>query len=350
MKTKFITLLCLACVVLIFVTEAAVFAKTGAAASLLPKIREPQRGNSIYGMVFSPSGQPVSDVYVELQNEFYSTIRREKTDASGRFTFNGLSAGKYKIKILSLGTNYLPHEEEVQLISINRGAVSTPISEYLEIRLRLDKRKVNSETGGAGSVVFAQEVPEKARKLYEKGIKELNKESAADLGDLKKAIEIFPTYFLALERLGIEHVRRKEYEAALPFLIKALEVNNRSSAVYYSLGLACFHLNHLNESLEAFRAVTILSPQLPQGHLWHGTLLYRTGSFNAAEKSLLRAKELAKESPNPEIHWQLALLYNRTKRNKLAVEELETFIRLKPEEAEKEEIKNLIAKLRAEKN
>jgi tetratricopeptide (TPR) repeat protein len=321
--------------------------KTGESASHTPKTRQPQTRNTINGTVFNPSGQPVSDIYVELQNEFYSTISREKTGSSGRFVFNGLPSGRFKIKVLSLGTNYLAHEEEVQLMSISRGDVHTPVNEYVEIRLRLDKRKVNTESGGGtASSVFAQEVPEEARKLYEKGVKELEQQNDSDLSNLKKATEIFPTYFLALERLGIEYVKRKQYEFALPFLIKAIEVNNRSASVYFSLGLSAYHLKHFKEASEAFRAVTVLSPKLARGHLWYGTVLYRDGNFAAAEKSLLRAKELSKDLPIPEIHWQLAMLYNRTKRNQQAINELETFLKLQPENAEKEEIKNLIAKLR----
>ncbi len=324
------------------------FSISGATTSINAKSAPSQSRNTIYGTVFNESGQPVPDIYVELQNEYYSTLGREKTGASGRFTFSGLSSGKFKIKVLSLGTNYLPHEEEVQLMSISRGDNNTPVTEYLEIRLRLDKRKVNTQPGGTPTTVFAQTVPEEARKLYEKGINDLNKQSDADLDSLKKAVEIFPTYFLALERLGVEYVRRKQYKEALPFLIKAVEVNNRSASVYYSLGLACYHLAHFNEAAEAFRAVTILNPQLAQGHLWYGTVSYRQGKFADAEKSLLRAKELSKDSPIPEAHWQLALLYNRTKRNQQAIKELEAFLRLQPENAEKEEIKELIAKLRAE--
>jgi tetratricopeptide (TPR) repeat protein len=345
MRQKIIIILCLICFISISGAMAPVYAKTESA-SLVPKTRQPQNRNSIYGTVFGDSNQPVSDIYVELQNEFYSTLGREKTNASGRFVFNGLTAGKFKIKVLALGTNYLPHEEEVQLISISRGAIHTPISEYLEIRLRLDKRRINTQSAGAASVVFAQEVPEEARKLYEKGVKELEQQNDSDLSNLKKATEIFPTYFLALERIGIEYVKRKQYQDALPFLIKAVEVNNRSASVYFSLGLAAYHLKHFKESGEAFRAVTILSPQIVRGHLWYGTVLYQDGKFGGAEKSLLRAKELSKNMPIPEVHWQLAMLYNRTKRNQQAIDELETFLKLQPENAEKEEIKNLIAKLR----
>jgi tetratricopeptide (TPR) repeat protein len=346
MPQNTIIILCLVCFIFTFAMPQPISCKTGESASHIPKTRQPQNRNTINGMVFDPSGQPVSDIYVELQNEYYSTVAREKTKTSGRFVFSGLGSGKFKIKVLSLGTNYLSHEEEIQLMSISRGDIQTPVNEYVEIRLRLDNRKVNTENGGAASSVFAQEVPEEARKLYEKGVKELEKQENSDLSSIKKAVEIFPTYFLALERLGIEYVKRKQYEAALPFLIKAVDVNNRSASVYFSLGLSAYHLKHFKEAGEAFRAVTILSPQLARGHLWYGTVLYQDGNFAGAEKSLLKAKELSKNLPIPEVHWQLAILYNRTKRNQQAINELETFLKLQPENAEKEEIKNLIAKLR----
>jgi len=83
--------------------------------------------------------------------------------------------------------------------------------------------------------------------------------------------------------------------------------------------------------------------------LIHGTLLRITENYTDAEKALLKADTLAKKK-NSEIHWQLALLYNRLNRNQDAINELETFLKLEPEAPDKKKIQDLIAKLKGSAN
>ena len=77
-------------------------------------------------------------------------------------------------------------------------------------------------TANSGAV-FVQEVPEQARKEFERGSELLEKTDQRREGveTLKKAIEIFPLYFAALELLGTEYVKQQEYEPAIPVLTKA---------------------------------------------------------------------------------------------------------------------------------
>lgn len=348
-KNSLINILICGLTIVVFGTP--VFAKTDSSAAF-PAKNVRQNGNTINGMIYDPTGRPASQIYVELLNELSTTVARTRTDGGGRFYFNGLSYGRFRVKVLTLGTNYLPYEEDVQLVNVSQSGIQTPVNEYLEIKLRFDKDKSNNAVdyggGASAGVIFAQDIPKEARKLYEKGAKELDDKKSDDLESLKKALEIFPDFYLALDRLGVEYVRRGQYETALPFLIKAVEVNERSFSSFYSLGMACLYLNHLKESVEAFRATTIISPQSPYANFWYGVALRQNGNFERAEKSLLRANELSKKSPIADVHWQLALIYNRTNRNKEAIAELEMFLKLKPDNPDKAQVESLIARLRAE--
>ncbi len=99
MKRKLILLLCLICLGSISAAVKPINARAGeSASSLIPNARLAQNRNSIYGVVFDPSGQPVSEIYVELQNEFYSTIGREKTSASGVSFLAGFPPASLKLK------------------------------------------------------------------------------------------------------------------------------------------------------------------------------------------------------------------------------------------------------------
>lgn len=296
-------------------------------------------------MVWDPYRKPVADVYVELQNELFSTLGRVRTTSSGRFSFIVSKQGNYIVKVLASGTNFLDASEVVEIVNVTQGGSD---SQYVDIYLKFDKRKINTGLTGITEAVFVQEVPPEARKLYQSGVKEISDNKTSGFEKLEEALKIFPNYYDALNTLGREYVQRREYQKSLPYLIKSIDVNQRSFSSFYALAYACYQLNHRPEGLEAARAATILQPASVNAQLLYGTLLRLDGSNEKAEKTLLQAKSLSKNLPVPEIHWQLALLYNKLGRNKEAADELETYLKILPDAKNKKEIKELIAKLRKE--
>ena len=306
--------------------------------------------NRIEGIVWSPERQPVPDIYVELLNDSYSSAGRVRTSSSGRFTFTGMPAARYTVKVLTGGSIYLEHTESIDLVTYTnrQSGLSSSDAVYLDIYLKYDKRKVNVGVRETTAAVFVQQVPDEARRLYRQGAKELSEKNETGIERIEQALQIFPDYFDALNILGREYTERKEYKKALPLLVKSIEINQRSFSSFYALAYALYKLNHRPEALEAARGAQILGPNSVNAKLLYGTLLRLDEKYEGAEESLLKAKKLAEESPTPEIHWQLALLYNRTNRNKQAAEELKTFLKLKPDAADKEEIKKLIVKLQTE--
>lgn len=312
-----------------------------------------QTGNTISGFVFdAKTRQPVADIYVELLNEVYIAVRRVKTDGGGRFFFAGMPAGTFTVKILPYGTNYSEAEQEAIVTNFRVGNNVSSDNVYLDFYLRLDSRKVNFGELNPAGVVFAQDIPSDAKKLYEKAVSQFEKNKEIELAfeNLKKAITIFPTYYLALNRIGIEYVRRNQFYESLPYLIKSIEVNGKSFTSFYALGIAAYSLKSWKEASEAFRATTILAPQSALAHLKYGMVLRIDGNYKEAEKSLLKAKDLTKNSPVEDIHWELGLLYEKTGRFKEAADELETYLKVadvkKVEQKKIDTIKNLIVDLR----
>lgn len=301
--------------------------------------------NRIDGIVWSPNRQPVSDVYVELQNDFYSTVSRIRTSSSGRFSFLVAQQGNYFIKVIASGTNYLDAIEPVEIVNI---APSSSDSVYVDIYLKFDKRKINIGLSGVTEAVFVQDVPDQARRLYENAVKNFSDNNDKGFEEIEQALKIFPNYYNALVRQGQEYVQRKEFQKSFPYLIKAIDLNQRSFTGYYSLGYAAFQSNHQPEARKAALAATTLQPKSINAQLLYGTVLRVDGSFQEAEKALLLAKNLSKDSPIAAVHWQLALLYNRIGRNNEAVDELLAYLKIDPNGENKKEIKDLIAKLRKE--
>ncbi len=307
------------------------------------------QNNSINGRVYdAQTRQLLPDLYVELQDQLGLTLGRSKTDSAGRFFFGRLGSGEFNVKIITFGTNYQETIQSVRLLSMPtvRGRLSTDVA-YVDVYLKLDPRRAVSGTGGVTGVVFAQEVPDEARKLYKKGAGELDDKKDAGLESLKKAVEIFPTFYDALDRLGSEYVLRKQYEEAAKYLIRAIDVNRRSYSSYYALGVASYNLKNLPAAIEALHAATVINPNSVNAQLFYGMVLRIDGSYEKAEKALLQAKALAKSSPVAEIHWQLGLLYEKTERPRQAADELELYLKAAPKGTNTEQVKKLIEQLRA---
>ncbi len=301
----------------------------------------------IEGQVFDEAHTPLADVYVELLNETNSVMANKKTDGSGRFTFTGIaSVGRFQVRALPIGKDLLGETKEVEIVAGLSGGSNDVI--FVEFVLRLDKRFAKPVSEKPPEAIFAQDIPPDAKKSYSMGVSILDKNDPSGVTDLEKAIAMFPTYFDALSRLGKEYLIRSDFENAYPYLIRAIDVNPRSYSSFYGLGYSFYKLNKIAAGLTAAEACTILSPEAAAGHLLYGTLLRLDSKLPEAEKELIKAKTLNKR-PNPEIHWQLSLLFNRMKRNKETIAELETFLKLSPDAPDKKKIEDMIVKLKAVK-
>src|SRR5688500_16915547 len=187
-----------------------------------------QGSNPIRGVVFGLQRSPVPDATVELLDEFSRLVSRGRTDGSGLYRFAGLGPGNYIVRVLPYETEYLEQEQRVEFYNpisqpnaiTGEARVRGFFHEVLDFYLKLDKNAASIT-----DVVYAQEVPPAARKLYDRSLSDLrNGREAEALSGLKAAIQAFPRYYAALERLGTEYLRLKHFEAAQILLNAAAEV------------------------------------------------------------------------------------------------------------------------------
>lgn len=296
----------------------------------------PQAG-LVSGHVTDDRRNPLAEFQVELLNDMESVIRRTKTDSSGLYIFRGLAHGIFQIRVQTYGTDYIGQTQRVQL-------ERTRSTEKVDFVLFSKQTSVSNSGRG---VIFVQEVPELARKEFERGASLLKKDDQKEAGiaRLEKSIQAFPEYFEALEMLGSEYVLRQNYEKAVPLLAKAVEVNRQSYHSHYVLSLAHYNLKQSAPAIDLARRAIVLNPKSANANLLLGMLLRQTGKLSEAEPYLKDANQLA-ESKSADVHWQLALLYNQLKRYREAADELESFLKIQPDAKDKELIRKLIERLR----
>jgi len=320
-------------------------------ASILALAGVPQGRNTINGTVFNESHRPVADAYVELLDDYNSTLGRSKTDGSGHFTFNGLIDGRYKVKVVPYGTDYLEQTQDVVLASGSAIAGSGSARENVDFYLKVNERASYGPFAVGPRVVFVQDVPPAARKLYEDGVGFLKaKKEKEGFESLKKSLELFPNYYSALDRLGAEYAIRgttdRSYlEAGLILLTKAVEVNPRGLHSLFGLGWTQYQLGLNAEAIESLTQATTVYGKSPDAYLWLGKALKRAAMQDRAEAAFKRANELS-NGKGADIHWEMAGLYRDQKRYKEAADELELFLKNESKAADAEKIKALIKQLR----
>lgn len=308
-----------------------------------------QNRNAINGIVTDTSNRPLYRIRVELLDEVEMSIGQTYTDTTGRYSFKGLSTGTFIVKAHSDGT-HVGRSIRVSIYAARIGGGSH--YEQLDIVLKTrDEIKGNAVPSNSGPA-FAQDVPENARKTYERAVKQLDDNKQADQGmnSLKEAINLFPSYFLALERLGVEYVKRQQYEPARDVLAKAAEINPNGASCLYALGVSRFYLQQMSGAIESLRRSLVLAPESPNAALTHfylGLAFWNSGKHADAEPHLKKAYQLGGNSIPPDIHMHLAKYYSDVKRYKEAADELELFLKLASDARDAEKIKNLIKQLRA---
>ncbi len=308
-----------------------------------------QGRNAINGVVIGQGREPLNRIRIELQNEMEMMVAYTYTDPTGRYNFRNLSQGVFIIKVHSDG-KYAGQSVRVVMQSIRNNGASH--YEQVDFILRELAEKKNSVSSNGIRTTFVQEVPERARKAYERGIKQLEtgREKAAGVAALQEALTIFPKYYDALERLGVEYVKSEQYEEARQLLTLAVGINRSGAPSFYGLGVAQFHTGHTEETIQSLRTAIILAPEssnLAFEHFYLGLACWKLNRHGDAEPHLKKAAEIGGNSIPPDVHMYLAQYYSESGRNQEAASRLELFLKLVPNAQDAEKIRGLINKLKA---
>ena len=305
--------------------------------------------STIAGTVYDKQRNFLPEIELELLDDYYRVVPggRTRTDGVGRFQFAGLDDGRYTVRVFAFRYDFEDQEMPVEVRTTNiRGGQG---SGYFTQDFYLVPKKGGLKDAEL-SVVFAQEIPANAKKLYDRAINDIsNKRTKEGIIELNEAVQLFPTYYLALHELGRELFIMKKYETAIPYFFKAAEVNPKSATSFYYLGFALFNLGkeYNKAAITSLNQAHFLAPASIQVLYVMGKVERSEGKYEDAEKHLLQAKKLSKTSV-PEIHKELAQLYgNDMKKYKEAADELELYLKSSKKNNEDEKkIKKVIDDLR----
>ncbi|MEQ1605523.1 MAG: tetratricopeptide repeat protein [Pyrinomonadaceae bacterium] len=303
-----------------------------------------QSTSRITGQVFGANRRALADVYVELRNDVESVIQRAKTNGSGSFTFSNLTAGRYSVRVRPFGTDYEEQTQDVELVT-SVGSRNVADIQYKEFYLKA--RRDTKGKPGAPQVIFAQEIPEAAKTSYDRAVVDLAA-NRTDVGvaGLEQAIKLFPDYFLALDRLGVEFLKQQRFVDAALYFDRACTINSKSSNSWYGLAFARYAQKQIPGAIDAAKKAADISPDSADINLMLGIAQRQGRNYIDAEKAMLKAKKLS-NGLLADASWNLALLYvYNLKNTRLAADELENYLKVKPDHPDAEKIKRLIGQLR----
>lgn len=305
--------------------------------------------NSITGMIFDGNRRAVSQIDVDLLDEYERFMRTSKTNGSGLYMFQGLRGGVYYVQVRTDGTNYKAAKERIQIGQTNMTNTTTGGTsggEVAQVNFSLEFKRTGGESPVSNEVVFAQNVPQEAETSYKNALKSLEKGNQAEgVEMLKSAVGIFPDYFLALDRLGNEYLAQNKYAEAENVFSKALAINPKSFSGSYGLAAAQYKLEKRAEAAKALESAIVLNPASINSFYLLGKIRRDLKEFDQAGQNLKKADDLSK-GKLPDIHWELALLYYyNLNRFDDAANELELYLKTNPK-ADKEQINKLIKEMR----
>lgn len=305
---------------------------------------EAQTVYELEGTVYGPDSKAMANVTVTLQNHAGAQIDQDITKSDGRYRFAGVLAGTYYIAVKPPDAGLQQLRQRIELI--NTGVNVTNYSkERYDFSLNHTAAAQKSAVVGT---VFAQAVPPAAEKEYLSAVTSISKgEGETAIEKLNNALKIFPTYFLALQQLGLLYIDTEKDRLALEPLTKAVQVNSRSALSHLGLGMAYVNLGQPKEAIKQLNEALALDRRDFRCYLYLGMALIDTGKLDEAEKALKEAYAIGGPNLARTAHLHLASIYSTRKEYQKAINELETYLRENPKAPNASKIQEAIAKMKA---
>jgi len=296
-------------------------------------------GNAITGTILLPSGQRLQRrVTIRLQT-MTKGDRVTTTDEYGKFAFRGLINGEYQI-IIDKEKDFEPYRQSVDI----RQFRGTPPQVYT-LNIRLNAKEEIKPKPGVLNAELAN-VPERALAHFNTATEQAkNNEHQAAIEELKLAIKEYPKFMLALNELGVQYLKMNQPQNADEAFQAALKIDPDAFPALINRGIANVMMERYGEAVPILRKALKKNDQSAVGHYFLGQAMANLGLFNDAEKELVASLTLGKEEMK-EAHRILAIIYSARGDKKQAADHLEEYLKLAPNVADAEKLREKIRQLR----
>ena len=295
---------------------------------------------SIVGKVVLPNGGSVNET-VRISLETLRGIRSSGfTDNQGQFSFRGLAPGSYQVVVEADKTRF---DIVTVRVEVFPGGPSV-------LTIILKERNSSAEARKGRSTVSATElntaIPAKAQKEFERA-SSASKEGKTEeaIVHLRKAIEIYPSYLMAYNDLGVQLLAQGKLDEALAELRRALALDPKAFNPNLNIGIVLVHQQNFLEAAEWLRKALSLESNSPAARLYLGKALSGMDDSDGAARELKTAHDLGGPAYAVAL-FDLGQIYMSRGDRKLAVETFEQYLAEDPKAANAAEVRKLIEILR----
>jgi tetratricopeptide (TPR) repeat protein len=263
------------------------------------------------------------------------------TRPEGQFVFNMVREGDYIIETFDT-ENFEASSTNVPVRPIIRGRPEV-FRVFVDIQLKAAPDRM---APGVLAADVDLKVPKDAQKNYRAGMKALNDgDLAGGIKSLKKAVELFPSYYAARLAWGQEMRKQKRYEEAAEVLEPLGQIAPRRAEPRIARAAALLALEDREKAIQELRVAVHLEENNWEGQFYLGWALLEVNGTEA-ELHLKRALDLD-ERKAVRAHLALARLAHSQSQRQLAIQHLDIFLALAPDSNDAESARVLVAHLRS---
>lgn len=294
------------------------------------------------GSVSLPDGKPAARVKVKISGMTGLNIEVQ-TDDQGRYQFFNIPNGRYRL------TAYHP-ADPTSTSDATEADTSRSSGNRLIVHLYIRPKPTTKPESKPGIVSLAeatQRIPNEAKKVYEQGVKlKADKKLDQALKSFTRAVEIFPEYFQALAGRGEVHIAQNQSAIAAEDFSRALQLNENYEPALRGAGYCKLEQQQFEDAIKYLERAIAVEPNVVDSHLFLGIANLSLNRREAAERALRQALKLD-AALAVTAHIYLADMYARQQQYLEAADELQIYLKARPNAPNAAKLKVTEAELRA---
>jgi tetratricopeptide (TPR) repeat protein len=298
----------------------------------------------VRGKVLDPSGKPIGEVTIKFEfqcevTQFYTA----KTNAKGEYIHIGIRPGKYRLTPSKEG--FRPVEYAYYDIQVTAG--DRPI--------QVDMKMEPVPSAPAASAAPAQQQDESTATTTTDAQTTLAKEAEAAVTllnsgkvneavtALEKLVAANPGTAALHYNLGVAYERRDQYEKAREQYEEAIKAKPDFGDAFLAIGNTFMAQKNFNDAITPLVKAVELLPQ-NYGAAYNLGASYANGGMYAEAEGAFR-KAVTINPKEPYVHQQLGMALLGQSKKAEGIAELQKYLELNPNAADKAEILDLIKSL-----
>lgn len=162
-------------------------------------------------------------------------------------------------------------------------------------RAAFDMAARRMEQARAAFDMLLARYPNEPNVHYAFGVYLLSQDADAAMKEFRRELEISPQHYPAMTQMAFEHLKRDEFETALPLAEKAVQLAPKMFAARNVLGRLLLELGQVERAIKELEEGTRLAPNSPEMHYALGRAYRRAGREADAKREVALFQKLQEE-------------------------------------------------------